>query len=198
MSRLSESLARISEDLDDLGVRWAVVGGLAVSVRAEPRMTRDVDVVIAVTGDRDAERIVRDLGARGYQPVELVEHESAGRLATARMTAEGQPEGIVIDLLFASSGIEDEIIDSSERLEVFAEIEAPVATRSHLMAMKVLARDDRTRPQDLDDLRSLLARTTTAEIETTRALLLLITERGFARRRNLVENFELLLREERG
>jgi hypothetical protein len=198
MTRLSESLARISEDLDDLGIRWAVVGGLAVSVRAEPRLTRDVDVAISVAGDRDAERIVRDLVARGYQPVELVEHEAVQRLATARMTAEVQEEGIVIDLLFASSGIENEIVDSSERLEVFAGIEAPVATRSHLMAMKVLARDDRTRPQDLDDLRSLLAKASATDIETTRALLLLITERGFARRRNLVESFELLLREERG
>lgn len=114
------------------------------------------------------------------------------------MTADGEEEGIVIDLLFASSGIESEIVDSSERLEVFAGIEARVATRSHLMAMKVLARDDRTRPQDLDDLRSLLAKASAADIETTRALLLLITERGFARRRDLVESFELLLREERG
>lgn len=65
MSRLSESLARISADLDDLGVRWAVVGGLAVSVRAEPRLTRDVDLAISVSGDRDAVRIVRDLRARG-------------------------------------------------------------------------------------------------------------------------------------
>jgi hypothetical protein len=198
MSRLSESLARISADLDELGVRWAVVGGLAVSVRAEPRMTRDVDVAISVASDIDAERIVRALRDRGYQPVELLEQEGVQRLATARMTAEGQPEGIVIDLLFASSGIESEIVDSSERLEVFPGIEARVASRSHLMAMKVLARDDRTRPQDLDDLRSLLARASTEEVETTRGLLLLITERGFARRRNLVESFELLLREERG
>jgi predicted nucleotidyltransferase len=198
MSRLSESLARISADLDELGVRWAVVGGLAVSVRAEPRLTRDVDLAISVSSDSDAERIVRDLRTRGYQPVALVEHEGAQRLGSARMTAEVQEEGIVIDLLFASSGIESEIVDSSERLEVFAGIEARVATRSHLMAMKVLARDDRTRPQDLDDLRSLLAKASATDIETTRALLLLITERGFARRRNLVDGFELLLREERG
>jgi hypothetical protein len=161
-------------------------------------MTRDVDVAISVASDIDAERIVRALRGRGYQPVELLEQEGAQRLATARMTAEGQTEGIVIDLLFASSGIESEIVDSSERLEVFPGIEARVASRSHLMAMKVLARDDRTRPQDLDDLRSLLARASTEEVETTRGLLLLITERGFARRRNLVESFELLLREERG
>lgn len=198
MSRLSDSLARISADLDDLGVRWAVVGGLAVSVRAEPRMTRDVDVAISVASDIDAERIVRALRDRGYQPVELLEQQGANRLATARMTAEGHVDGIVLDLLFASSGIESEIVADSEKLEVFAGIEARVASRSHLMAMKVLARDDRTRPQDLDDLRSLLRVASTTEIEATRASLLLITERGFARRRNLAESFELLLREERG
>jgi predicted nucleotidyltransferase len=198
MNRLATSLARISADLDDLGISWAVVGGLAVSVRAEPRLTRDVDVAISVASDIDAERIVRALRDRGYQPIQLLEQEGVNRLATARMTTEGHVEGIVLDLLFASSGIESEIVAESERLEVFAGIEARVASRPHLMAMKILARDDRTRPQDLDDLRSLLRVASPAEIDATRASLVMITERGFARRRNLVESFELLLREERG
>jgi len=37
MNRLAENLLRISADLGDLGVLWAVVGGLAVSVWGEPR-----------------------------------------------------------------------------------------------------------------------------------------------------------------
>lgn len=194
MNRLAGSLAQISGDLDALAVQWAVVGGLAVSVRGEPRLTRDIDVAIAANSDRDAERIVRDLRDRGYRPIELVEHETARRLATARLSLE-EPEGIVIDLLFASCGIEPEIVAQSELIEVFPSLQIRVAGRPHLIAMKLLARDDRVRPQDVDDLRSLLAKATEKEIEVVRGLLVLITERGFARRRDLKTAFNDLLRE---
>jgi hypothetical protein len=39
MSRLEDALAQAARDLDALGARWAVIGGLAVSARAEPRLT---------------------------------------------------------------------------------------------------------------------------------------------------------------
>jgi len=51
MNLLEAALRHIVSDLDALGVRWAIVGGLAVSARAEPRTTRDVDVAVAVTCD---------------------------------------------------------------------------------------------------------------------------------------------------
>src|SRR5713226_9575459 len=140
MNRLAATLAQVSGDLDELSVSWAVVGGLAVSVRGEPRLTRDIDVAVSVDSDRDAERIVRALRDRGYRPVELVEHETARRLATARLSLE-EPSGIVIDLLFASCGIEPEIVAQSELVEVFPSLRVPVARRPHLIAMKLLARD---------------------------------------------------------
>ena len=44
--------------LDDLATqRLALVGGLAVSARAEPRFTRDVDLAVAVVSDDEAERL---------------------------------------------------------------------------------------------------------------------------------------------
>jgi hypothetical protein len=44
MNRLQAALADIGKVLDQMGVSWALVGGIAVSVRAEPRFTRDVDL----------------------------------------------------------------------------------------------------------------------------------------------------------
>jgi hypothetical protein len=58
VSSLEAALKRISTELDTRGRRWALVGGLAVSARAEPRTTRDVDLVIEVTGDSDAENLI--------------------------------------------------------------------------------------------------------------------------------------------
>jgi hypothetical protein len=184
MNRLAVALTSISRELDELGARWALVGGLAVSIWAEPRLTRDVDVAVAVAGDHEAERLVRDLSTRGYRAVQLVEHEAVSRLATARL-ASPVAHPVVVDLLFASSGIEPEIIASAVRIGIFEGLQVPIATRAHLIAMKVLARDDRSRPQDFDDLVSLVRGAEPAEIEAARQALDLIAERGFGRARDL-------------
>jgi hypothetical protein len=45
------------------GVRCALVGGLAVSARTEPRFTRDADLAVAVASDAEAESLIRALYA---------------------------------------------------------------------------------------------------------------------------------------
>ncbi|OGK81962.1 MAG: hypothetical protein A2050_14960 [Candidatus Rokubacteria bacterium GWA2_73_35] len=73
----------------------------------------------------------------------------------------------------------------------------PVATTGHLIALKILARDDRTRPQDRVDLVALAAAAAPADIEQARAALALITQRGFQRGRNLMADLEEFLRAQR-
>ena len=45
VSLLGDSLRELSEVLL---ADWALVGGLAVSTRVEPRLTRDIDIAVAV------------------------------------------------------------------------------------------------------------------------------------------------------
>jgi hypothetical protein len=189
---LEAALRRVVDDLEALGARWAIVGGLAVSARAEPRTTRDVDVAVAVTGDLEAEAVVHALQARGYLVRAVVEHEAKKRLATARLTSAAPPD-VLVDLLFASSGIEAEVVSGAERLELLPGFAANVATIGHLLALKVLARDDRERPQDLDDIRALLREATETDLETARAAIRLIESRGFERHRALVDQFEAVV-----
>lgn len=80
------ALRAIVAQLEGRGRTFALVGGLAVSIRAEVRFTRDVDLVVAVSDDADAEALVRELSAAGYRPLALVEHELAKRLSTVDMT----------------------------------------------------------------------------------------------------------------
>jgi hypothetical protein len=42
MTGLEEVLKRAAADLDAVGARWAIIGGLAVATRAAPRFTQDV------------------------------------------------------------------------------------------------------------------------------------------------------------
>lgn len=106
-----------------------------------------------VDDDRTAEGLVRSLMTDGYAVFSSLEHDS-GRLATVRMTRTFDGVDVVIDLLFASSGIEPEVAQAAEFLEVIPDLRLPVATVGHLIALKVLARDDVARPQDLADLRA--------------------------------------------
>ncbi len=193
MSRLESELARISAILTRREVPFAVTGGLAVAARAEPRFTRDIDLVVAVRDDREAERLIGDLIAVGYAVTATVEQEKIGRLATARLLPPGEPEGgIVVDLLFASSGIEPEVVASAEPVELFPGLVSRVASAAHLIALKVLSHDER-RPQDALDLTTLLESATGQDLETARQALRLITERGFHRGRDLERMLERFL-----
>lgn len=86
-------------------------------------------------------------------------------------------------LLFASSGLEPEIVREAEVIEVLPQLRGPVARVPHLIAMKVLARDDRARPQDYDDIVALLGVANAKDIGRVRELLETVEVRGFNRRR---------------
>ena len=186
MNRLQTALADIGRLLDQKDIGWALIGGIAVSVRAEPRFTRDVDLAVAVESDREAERLVGDLRGAGYEILETVEQETTGRFATARLLPPGgDPGGVIVDLLFASSGIEPEVVATAEPLEVLPGLTVPVAGLPELIALKLLARDDVTRPQDAGDLVALAHLATARDFESVRQLLHLIEDREYHRGRDL-------------
>ena len=149
-SQLERVADHAKETLADLGYPWALVGGLAVSARAEPRFTRDVDFAVALKSDREAEALILAVQARGYRIDTVLEQETTGRLATVRLVAPGSgKQGVILDLLFASSGIEPEVVEratvigASATQRIWAEEDA---FPQFLPARK-------TRPQD--DSRSL-------------------------------------------
>lgn len=186
MSRLEAALRGIASELDRRGRAFAVVGGLAVSVRAEPRFTRDVDLALAVANDADAEALVRNLVASGYRVIASLEQEAVGRLATVRLQSPSEgPEGVVVDMLFASSGVEPEIVRASEVLEALPGLPVPVARVGDLLALKVLSNGPE-RPQDQIDIVALLRLADEAEMGRARQTAALIVERGFGRGRDLL------------
>lgn len=179
--KLASVLRDLTADLTRIGVPFAVVGGIAASARGEPRFTRDVDVAVAVSGDEHAEGILFQLGRLGYVVRATVEHDAVGRLATARLQ---HSCGIVCDLIFATCGVEAEIIRDAEPLDLFDEVQVMTATTEGLLAMKVLSATDQ-RPRDLEDIRSLTQAQPDYDERRLLELLRLITERGFQRQQDL-------------
>jgi predicted nucleotidyltransferase len=187
MNLIEAALRRAADDLAQQGRTWALIGGFAVSARTEPRFTRDVDIAVAVDDDEAAESLVRALMVGGYRLLASVEQDAAGRLATVRLGCPVPGAGeVVVDLLFASAGIEPEIAEGAEAIEVVPGLRLPVARVGHLIALKLLARDDDLRPQDRADLHALGTVATTTDVKDARTAIELIMRRGFDRGRDLL------------
>ncbi|HEV7670672.1 MAG TPA: nucleotidyl transferase AbiEii/AbiGii toxin family protein [Thermoanaerobaculia bacterium] len=197
MAVLDRALFRLDADLRALGVEWALVGGVAINLYVEPRTTRDLDLAIVVDGDSAAEDVILSLRNRGYYDNPegaLVEQTDVGRLATARLISPvEESEGCPVDLLFASSGIERQIVASAQRMRIFPSLVAAVARPGHLVALKVLA----GRPQDRVDLFNLLADLEVAELNAAREALEAIQYYGYGRGKNLLRELGLALAEMR-
>lgn len=193
MARFEDVFRKALKDLRDAGAKFAVVGALAVSVRTEIRFTRDIDLAVAVESDQDAQALVRALFASGYRLIAQVEQEAVGRLATARLAPSDLPEEPGVDLLFASSGIEPEIVRAAEPLAILPELIAPTAVVEHLLALKVLSVNER-RPQDQADILALLKEAKPGQVEAARSALSLIGERGYNRNQDLQAKLERFLK----
>jgi predicted nucleotidyltransferase len=190
MTELETFLGRVAKRLDTLGVRWAVIGGIAVSSHSEPRFTRDIDVAVSVKNDDDAEKITLDFRQSGMHILAMIEQEAKERLATVRLKVNVNSE-VIADLLFSSSGIEPEIVEAARVMRVFTHTQAPVAQIGHLIALKVLSQSE-ARVQDLLDLQNLLPVADETERNRAREAVRLITERGYNRGKNLESELEQL------
>lgn len=194
MIALADLLRDVSGQLGAHGYGFALVGGLAVSAWTDPRFTRDVDLAVAVPDDAAAEALIGELSAT-FRPLSVVEHQSLGRLAMVRLGSTGQGAdhaAPVVDLLFASSGIEAEVVAAATPVEVLPGVIVPLARVGHLIALKVLSVEDRRR-LDEQDLISLLDVAGEADLWVATQAVDLITARGANRGRDLATDLATLL-----
>jgi hypothetical protein len=91
---------------------------------------------------------------------------------------------VKVGLLFASSGLEAEIVDRAAPIELGVVGEVPVARSEELLSMTVLSMSE-TRLQDRIDAQQLLAHNPGIDLASVRKNLAVIRERGFNRNQDL-------------
>ena len=165
---------------------FALVGGLAISARTEPWFMRVLEFAIAVDSEEEAQQIVHGMQRSGYL-VEavteaIIEHRITKRMATARLRRDDAAPAV--DLLFAASGIEPEITSAATPMLVLGNM-VRVAQVGHLIALRLVARDDERHLQARVDLAALAQVADDAEWARAEAAVRLIAERGFDRGRDL-------------
>lgn len=193
-SILIEPLKRVADELGDLPVPFAVVGGLAVSVRCAMRATEDVDVAVPAEDDAEIDRIGRHFMASGHHLLMYLMKPSKQRTAVLRLLSPVIPPGWeegerpIIDLIFGSCGIEAEVVAEATPEEIADGLILPTARIPHLIAMKCLSESDQ-RLQDRIDLQHLVQSATPADFREVPPLLELITQRGYAGPKDLASVF---------
>jgi len=190
-----EALAKCADELRRLDTDFALVGGLAVGAHTEPRFTKDVDFAVSLGSDREAELLIKSLFGRGFRMLAQLENKHSRRLLAVRLEVPGFDDGPILDILFAASGIECEVVSRAVERPVFPGVPVKVARPIELIAMKLLAMNSPNRRFDRADLAGLLAVVDQPDVEEVRGLLSLITERGWNRDRDLVKDLDELLLE---
>jgi hypothetical protein len=150
---LQTTLSDLADFLNREGITYALVGGIAASLRGQPRATADVDMVIGVDIPRALALAIR-LEGTNFRPLfdnvsEIVERSFI-------LPLRHRSTNIRVDLALALSGFEQGAIDRADSLNVSGSI-VSVITAEDLVIMKVLA----GRPQDEQDLRGIV----TAQID---------------------------------
>jgi hypothetical protein len=185
------ALAEIVAALRATSRCYALVGGVAVSFRATPRFTRDVDLVVLVDNDDDAEQLVFSLREYGFRIVATVEQKAQKRLGTARLESSN---GVIVDLLFANSGIEPEIVRHATVVQMESVGAVSIARAEELLAMKILSMSPK-RPQDMVDAQNLIAFNADIDLKMVRKNLSTMVERAYHRDEDLFGKLDALLSE---
>jgi hypothetical protein len=145
---LQTTLADAINFLRREGVPCALIGGMAVSFRGQPRVTADVDLVITADVER-ALRLTAALEGSRFKPLFADVADVVEKAFILPMRH--RSTNVKVDLALGLSGFERQLVARAQPLDLGSTI-APVATAEDLLITKVLA----GRPQDDQDARGLL------------------------------------------
>jgi predicted nucleotidyltransferase len=155
-------LERLASALDRAGIRYMIIGGQAVLVHGEPRLTRDVDVTLAVDTDRLSD-VVDAMTGIGLRP--LVDPESFTRKTMVLPCADLGSE-IRVDLIFSYSPYERQAVERAQSIRIGGS-DVRFASVEDLVIHKVLA----GRPRDIEDVVGVMRRNPAADLVCIRSVL---------------------------
>jgi len=143
-------IARIAASLAVHKIPYMIIGGQAVLLYGEPRLTRDIDVTIGadVSWLPDLLRSVEDIGLKS-----LPDDVEAFVRRTMVLPTQHTETGIRVDFIFSFTPYEIEAIARAHKVWMAGQ-KVAFAQVEDLIIHKIFA----GRPRDLEDVRSVLIR----------------------------------------
>lgn len=148
MTRLEAALAEVVSVLDGVGIPYALIGGLAVSLWGEVRATLDIDLALWVNEDRIPET-VNALCAR----LAPLPKDPVGFVQSTRVLPVMTSQGVRADLIFGALPAERELVERARERDARG-LRVRVASLEDLLLTKLASE----RQRDYDDARRLLKR----------------------------------------
>ena len=144
----TQLLERIALGLEQRQIPYMIIGGQAVLIYGEPRLTRDIDVTLGVGPER-----LPDLVAFAQTSAWrlLVERPEQFVQTTMVLPCADPESGIRIDFIFSHSAYEQQAMARVRRVEI-GKASVCFAAAEDVIVHKVIA----GRPRDLDDIRGIL------------------------------------------
>jgi hypothetical protein len=148
MTLVEEATREFVDLLEEWGLRYMLIGGVAVGLWGEPRATLDVDLTIWVEPhhlEATVERLASRFALRTSKPMETVRE--------LRLLPVQAANGVAVDLLFARWPLEKQALDRAVCLNIGA-AQIRVAPLDYLLFLKLIS----DRPKDLADAEALIRR----------------------------------------
>lgn len=152
-SSLLEALQRTVQVLESSGIDYALVGGLAATVRGRVRSTRDCDVLVTAS-DTQVDRVKTGFRDLGFSHLDRADRHRLEDVQLLRFWFAVEESGfsLSVDVQVAESQFHREVVTRAS-VEHFGPVKLRVATREDLILLKLLA----WRPIDRADAIDLAA-----------------------------------------
>ncbi len=142
-------LARLALKLDSASIPYMIIGGQAVLLYGEPRLTKDIDVTLGATLERLAEVLTL---VSEMELVPLVDPEAFTR-ETMVLPCQDPATDIRVDLIFSFSPYEQQALERARPVELGG-ASVRFASLEDVIVHKVIA----GRPRDIEDVKSILVK----------------------------------------
>lgn len=149
MQDLLQSAKDLQERLQKNGIPSMVIGGLAVAVWGEPRLTRDADLKVLLSRE-DARRLI-DVLIPDYQ---LLADAPEATLQQFGFIFTKDATGVRLDLLLAETSFDAQAIERRRTVEVEPNLSILVTSPEDLIVYKMIS----TRPRDHEDVVGIIRR----------------------------------------
>jgi len=143
-------LAGLARELGERDLPYMIIGGQAVLLHGEPRLTQDIDLTLGVPPSA-ADEVLRVCEVLRLEVLPDDAHAFAAR--TFVLPAADPPTGVRIDFVFSTTPYERNAIERAIRVPVGGE-EVRFASAEDLILHKLFA----GRAHDLEDVRGVVAR----------------------------------------
>jgi predicted nucleotidyltransferase len=151
-----EIIVRVGSALTKYRLPYMIIGGQAVLLYGEPRLTRDIDITLGV----DIDHLDELLEAIKEVPLEPLVDDAPGFVEkTMVFPAIYEPTSVRVDFIFSFTPYEAEAIKRAKQVKIF-DAEIAFASVEDLIIHKIFA----GRPRDLEDVRLILLKNISMDV----------------------------------